>query len=92
MATSLNSRRGIVLPVDSEGSVGLFGRVRTSMENGCIRRSGRVSLRIPFRLRAFRRRSESLQPLVGFTCELSQLRVYVISVTGRNKYPMVGSL
>ena len=42
--------------------------------------------------RAFRRRSESLQPLVGFTCELSQLRVYVISVTGRNKYPMVGSL
>ena len=28
--------------------------------------------------RAFRRRSESLQPLVGFTYELSQLRVWVI--------------
>ena len=31
---------------------------------------------------AFRRRSESLQPLAGFTGELSQLRVSVISVTG----------
>ena len=31
---------------------------------------------------AFRRRSESLQPLAGFTCELSQLRVWAISVTG----------
>ena len=48
------------------------------MENGCIRRSGRVSLRIRFRLRAFRRRSEILQPLVGVTGELSQLRVWVI--------------
>jgi len=32
--------------------------------------------------RAFRRRSESLQPLVGFTGELSQLRVWAFSVTG----------
>jgi hypothetical protein len=32
--------------------------------------------------RAFRRRSESLQHLVGFTCELSQLRVTPFSVTG----------
>ena len=31
---------------------------------------------------AFRRRSESLQPFVGFTGELSQLRVSSISVTG----------
>ena len=32
---------------------------------------------------AFRRRSESLQPLVGFTGELSRLRVLAISVTGQ---------
>ena len=32
--------------------------------------------------RAFSRRSESLQSLVGFTGELSQLRVWQISVTG----------
>ena len=36
--------------------------------------------------RAFRRRSESLQPFVGFTGQLSQLRVWVFSVTGIKPY------
>ena len=53
MATSLNSLRGGVFRRDTEESVGLFGQVRTRVNHGRIRRSGRVSLRIPFRLRAF---------------------------------------
>jgi hypothetical protein len=63
------------------GALGWIQFARTTMGIGCMRRSGRVSLRIPFRLRAFRRRSESPQPLWGNDKGFRQLRVCVISVT-----------
>jgi len=42
-----------------------FQFARTSLRNRSVRCSGRVSLRVRLRPRAFRRRSESPRPLVG---------------------------
>ena len=59
-----------------------FGLPELALVTGrSVRSSGRVSLWVPLRPCAFRRRSETLQPLWGCATGLRQLRVLVFPVT-----------